>query len=87
MWEKTERDLCAALSYMDQLARERTNFNQTEAKEKLKGYMQQDRRFDEYDKDALAARVMLSKSNGAALDLSDPRLKGRPPRPLDPSNW
>ena len=87
MWDKNERDLCATLSYMEQLARERSNFNQGEALEKLKGYMQQDRRLDEFDKNALASRVMLSRSNGAVLDLSDPVLKGRPKRPLDNSNW
>jgi hypothetical protein len=87
MWDKNDRDLCATLSYMEKMARERSNFNQTEAKQKLKEYMNQDRRLDGYDKEALVARVMLSKSNGAVLDLSDPRLKGRPARPLDRSNW
>jgi hypothetical protein len=68
---------------MERLSRERTNFNQVEAKEKFKEFVRRDRRFDDYDPDALVSRVTDCRSCGAILDLDDPRLKGQPARPLD----
>ena len=40
-----------------------------------------------FDKDRLIDRVVECRSNGAVLDLSDPRLMGLEPRPLDRSRW
>lgn len=87
MFDKNPNDLARTLTEMDRIARDRCNANQVESKEKLKEFIRADRRFDQYDKDALAARVMLCRSNGAVLDLDDPRLRGQERRPLDRSNW
>ncbi len=87
MFGDDPRDLCAALSQMEQIARQRSNFNQLEAKQQFKTFLHNDRRFDLYDADKLVDRVMLCKSNGAVLDLDDPQLRGLPPRPLDRSGW
>lgn len=83
MFGNDPRDLAQTLTQMERLSRERANFDQTEAREKFKDFLETDRRFDEYDKNALVARVMECRSNGAILDLDDPRLKGREARPLD----
>jgi hypothetical protein len=87
MFDKHPNDLARTLTEMDRIARDRCNANQIESKQKLKEFIAADRRFDGFDKEALASRVMLSRSNGATLDLGDPRLKGLPPRPLDPDRW
>ena len=83
MFTNHPNDLAKTLGEMERTARDRCNFNQVEAREKLKEFIQRDRRFDQYDKDALVSRVMLCRSNGASLDLDDPQLKGQEPRPLD----
>ena len=68
---------------MERTSREKTNFDQVAAREKFKEFLERDRRFDEFDKDRLVARVQECRSCGAVLDLEDPRLKGREARPLD----
>jgi hypothetical protein len=66
------------------LAREKTNFNQSEAKERMRSWLQDDRRFDPYDPARLIERVNQCRYNGAVLDLSDPQLlKGGELRRLD----
>jgi hypothetical protein len=87
MFGNDTKDMMAALATMERLSRERTNFNQLAAKEKLKEFLQSDRRFDQFDKDALVSRVMHCRSNGACLDLDDPRLKGGEARPLERNYW
>jgi hypothetical protein len=69
------------------VAVQRCNFNQVEARGVLRSWIENDRRFAGYDADALAKRVAECKSNGAVLDLDDPRLRGQPPRPLERSHW
>jgi len=64
-----------------------TRFDQIAARETFKEFLNQDRRFDSYNKDALVRRVQECCSNGAVLDLDDPRLKGHEARPLDRSGW
>ena len=44
MYGHDEKDLCGTLSQMHKTAIERANFNQVEAKEILRGYVQADRR-------------------------------------------
>lgn len=84
MFRNDPRDLTATLAEMEYRARQLTNFNQTEAKQKMQEWIANDRRFDGYDHQRLVERVQLSKSNGAALELDDPQLKkGGQPRPLD----
>jgi hypothetical protein len=85
MFEKNPRDLAATLTQMERFARERSNFDQIEAKEKFKTFLEADRRFDEFDKNALVARVLECRGSGAILDLDDPRLRGSQARPLDRS--
>jgi hypothetical protein len=87
MFGSDERDLTATLTQMHRIAIERSRWDQVAAKEVFKQYLSADRRFDEFDKDALVARVQECRSNGAVLDLEDPRLKGREARPLERSNW
>jgi hypothetical protein len=72
---------------MEKIARERTNFNQYEAKDLVRDWIKNDARFREFDPTVLAARVQECKSCGASLDLSDPRLRGQPARPLEKSKW
>jgi hypothetical protein len=82
MFERDPKDMTLALSQMERLSRDRTNFDQVAAREKLRGFIEQDRRFDEFDHDRLAARVLECRQCGATLDLDDPQLKGLDPRPL-----
>jgi hypothetical protein len=60
---------------MERESRERTNFSQSAAKEKMKGWLAQDSRFKDFDHDALVDRVGLCRSNGAVLDLDSQALK------------
>lgn len=87
MFTADKRDLCATLTHMEKVSREATRFDQIAARDKFKDYLDQDRRFDAFDKLALVRRVQECRSNGATLDLDDPRLKGSEPRPLDRSRW
>ena len=82
MYGNDERDLCATLSQMHRIAIERAHWNQNEAKEILKGYVQSDRRFDPFDADRLIERVQEARSNGRTMDLDDPFLRGKEKRPL-----
>jgi hypothetical protein len=79
-----KNDLTRTLGEMEYLARQKTNFNQVEAKQKMAEWLAQDRRFDSYDAGRLIDRVHQAKFRGAHLDLDDPQLKrGGQPRPLD----
>jgi hypothetical protein len=82
MFGDDQRDKVATLAEMERLSRVRTNFDQISAQQVFKSYLDADRRFDGYDKDQLVQRVQECRSNGAILDLDDPRLKGGPARPL-----
>lgn len=83
MFDNDPKDLAATLSAMHKTALEKSNYDRNEAKQRFKLFVQTDRRFDDFDKDALTDRVAECKSNGAVLDLEDPRLRGLPHRPLD----
>jgi len=80
MFERDPRDLTTTLSEMERQARIKTNFSQSEAKEKLAEWISQDRRFDQFDKARLVQRVAECRQSGAVLDLDDPVLKGGQPR-------
>jgi hypothetical protein len=83
MFERDPKDLTATLSWMESTARERSKFNQIEAKQRMAEFIANDRRFDAYDTAKLVDRVSHCKSYGAKLDLEDPALlKGGKPRPL-----
>ncbi len=84
MFGSDERDMRRTLSEMHRAAIERTHFDQTAAKEILRGYIGADRRFDEYDPDRLIERIQEAKSNGRTMDLfDDPYLRrGGEKRPL-----
>jgi hypothetical protein len=86
MYGDSERDLCATLWQMHKTAVERANCNQIEAREILRGYVQTDRRFDEFDPDRLVKRIEECRSCGRTADLfSDPYLRRNgEKRPL---NW
>jgi hypothetical protein len=75
MFDPEEKDLAQTLSQMERQARERSNFNQLEAKERMARWVANDRRFDGYDAEKLVERVQYCKSNGAALNLDSPELK------------
>jgi hypothetical protein len=88
MFDHDPKSLAATLSRMERLSREKTQFNQTEARGLMSQWVSQDRRFDGYDAPKLVERVAHCKSYGAALDLDDPELrKGGSKRPLDRSQY
>ena len=84
MYGNDERDLCATLSQMHRTAIERANFNQVEAREILKGYVEMDRRFDAFDPDRLVERIHEAKSCGRTMDLTEDTYlrRGGEKRPL-----
>jgi hypothetical protein len=83
MFDHEQKDLAATLAQMERLAREKSNFNQTAAREKMAEWIAQDRRFDGLDPEKLVARVQDCRSRGAVFDITDPSLaKGGSPRPL-----
>jgi hypothetical protein len=84
VFDKDATSMTAALGEMHRLARIKSNFSQSEAQQRMAEWLAHDRRFDSYDKAALVKRVQECVSCGAHLDLSDPVLQGKPPRPLDP---
>ena len=86
MFGTDDRDLIRSLGEMANIAHQRANANQVEAKQTLAAWISQDRRFDFFDASRLAERVGQCRSNGAQLDLTDPQLRGLPSRPLD-SKW
>jgi hypothetical protein len=75
MFERDPKDLAATLSEMEKRSRERTNFNQVEAKQKFAEWISQDRRFDDLDPLRVAERVAHCRSNGAVFDIGSPELK------------
>jgi hypothetical protein len=83
MYGTDERDLAATLTNMHRTAIERARWDQKQAKEIMRAYLQTDRRFDQYDAGRLIERIQQCRSNGAVLNLDDPVLKGLEPRPLD----
>ena len=78
MYGKDERDLAVTLTRMADLARERTNFHQGEAKTKMAEWLQNDRRFDGFDPDRLIERV-----HPVPIQWRDPR----PRRPTAQTRW
>ncbi len=82
MFDDNDRDKLAYLGWAAETAMKRTLNNHLEARELMAAWIAQDRRFDGIDAGLLAKRVDENRSNGARLDLSDPRLRGRPARPL-----
>jgi hypothetical protein len=58
-YENTPRDMTMALSQMERVSRERTNFDLVAAKDRLREFISQDRRFDSYDHDRLAALTLV----------------------------
>jgi hypothetical protein len=82
MFDANERDMIRALGTMAETAIQRCQHNRIEAREVMQGFIRNDRRFDPYDAAVLARRVDECRSTGAKLDLTDPRLQGRPARPL-----
>ncbi len=83
MFDTSERDLIRTLGTMAETAIQRCYHNRTEARELVAQWIKQDRRFDGLDPSKLAERVDQLRSNGAKLDLRDPRLRGLPARPLE----
>jgi hypothetical protein len=88
MFSDDPRDIAATLSEMHRRARDKCNYNQLEAQQKLAEWIQQDRRLDSYDAARLAQRVNTCLQSGAVLELDAPELlKGGERRPLDRSGW
>jgi hypothetical protein len=82
MFSDDPRDLARTLGEMEKEARVSSNFNQLDAKEKMREFLSHDRRFAEFDHGRLIERVMESRSCGRTLDLDDPFLRGGQKRPL-----
>jgi hypothetical protein len=88
MHGRDEKDMLAALGSMARTSVDRCFGNKVEARERMKEWLAYDRRFEGYDPDRLVDRVMLSRSNGAVVELDDPALmRGGTRRPLDRSGW
>jgi hypothetical protein len=89
MYDPNEKDMLAALGSMARTSVDRCWGNKVEARERMKEWLTYDRRFENFDHDKLVDRVMLSRSNGAVVELfDDPELlKGGSPRPLQRSKW
>ena len=83
MFDDNSKDLTATLAEMHRVARIKSNFSETDAKEKMRKWIKQDSRFGEFDAAKLADRVNECIQSGATLDLDDPVLKGGEKRPLD----
>lgn len=75
MFTTDPRDLARSLGEMEKYARERSHFDQIEARQRFNEFLANDRRFDSFDKDRLIERVMEARSCGRVLDLGDPWLK------------
>jgi hypothetical protein len=82
MFDDNARDKLQYLGWAAETALKRTLNNHVSARKVLAGWIAQDRRFDGIDAEKLARRIDESRSNGAHLDLTDPRLRGEPARPL-----
>jgi hypothetical protein len=83
MFGDDPRDLARRLGEMERIARDRCCGNQTEARERLRQWVRQDRCFDQFDADRLIERVQEARSNCRTLDLDDPFLRpGGSKRPL-----
>jgi hypothetical protein len=83
VFDFNERDMIRALGTMANTAVERNFGNRVAARETLRQFIQTDKRFDPYNATVLAQRVEECRSCGAKLDLTDPRLMGRPARLLE----
>jgi hypothetical protein len=83
MFDINERDMLRTLGTMATTAVERNFGNRVAARDTLQQFIQTDKRFDGYDAATLARRVEECRSCGAKLDLTDPRLRGQPARPLE----
>jgi hypothetical protein len=83
MFADNERDKLQYLGWAANEAMNRCLSNRIEARQLMAQWIKQDRRFDGLDPTKLAHRVDELRSNGAKLDLTDPRLRGLPPRPLE----
>ena len=83
MYGDSERDKLQALGAMAVEALEKNFCNRVAARETLVKFISQDARFSALDPVKLAERVDLARSNGSRVDLSDPRLRGLPARPLE----
>ena len=57
MFDDNSKDLTATLAEMHRVARIKSNFSETDAKEKMRKWIKQDSRFDEFDAAKLADRV------------------------------
>jgi hypothetical protein len=82
MYGNTERDKQITLARMMETALTRQLGNHIEAKQLVAQWIANDRRFDGIDPYKLAQRADERQSNGARIDLDDPRLRGEPARPL-----
>jgi hypothetical protein len=87
MFGPDDRDKLEALSAMARVSVDKSFGNKIEAAQKMREWLSYDRRFEGYDLGRLTDRVMLCRSNGARLDLSDPELMGGAPRPLKRSDY
>lgn len=75
--------IAATLTQMERQARERSNFNQVAAKQRMIEWVRQDRRFDDLEAERVVDRVQHCRQSGAVFDVNDPALrKCGQPRPL-----
>jgi hypothetical protein len=80
MFDNNEKDLQATLKLMYAEARDRSDFNQIEADQKLRTWLANDSRFANYDSGKLVEHLKEHVGHGAKLQLDEPKLMKSPPR-------
>ena len=84
MFDTDPKDLARTLGEMEHTARVRSNFSETEAKQRFQEYLSRDARFSGFDHGRLVDRVREAVGCGRSLDLDDPFLQvNGQKRPLD----
>jgi hypothetical protein len=82
MYGDRPENLQATLSRMVQESWQEANCNRNLTYALTRDKLEQDRRFDHYQKDNLIEKAKEAGSNGTRIDWNDPYLVGGPKRPL-----
>jgi hypothetical protein len=75
MFDKTPNDLQSTLFEMERRSRERSQFDQVAAKQKMKIWMAQDARFKDFDPDRTIDELQKARGCGGKFDVEAPELK------------
>jgi hypothetical protein len=70
-YDANGKDMALTLSEMQRQALNKCNGNQIQATEYVRQWVQQDRRFDQYNAEALVSRAEQCRTSGAVMNLED----------------